>query len=100
MKNRLKALLLGSSLVLFSGYALADDIEGKIESVNQGDQSFVVQGIQFFTDQSTDYDDGLKSFNDLQVGQLVEVDFKYRDGKHYATEIELEERSGKSASAR
>jgi hypothetical protein len=100
MKNRLKALLLGSSLVLFSGYALANDVEGEIESVNQGDKSFVVQGIQFFTTESTNYDDGLKEFNDLKAGQLVEVDFNYRDGKHYAMEVELEKKSASSSAAR
>jgi cold shock CspA family protein len=41
--------------------------------------------------QSTDYDDGLKGFADLREGQKVEVDFEYRDGKHFATEIELED---------
>jgi cold shock CspA family protein len=41
--------------------------------------------------QSTDYDDGLKGFEDLREGQKVEVDFEYRDGKHFAIEIELED---------
>ena len=28
---------------------------------------------------------------DLKPGQTIEVDFIYKDGKHYATEIELEQ---------
>ncbi len=50
-----------------------------------------VQGITFHTLASTDYDDGLDRFEDLQVGQKVEVDFEYRDGRHIATEIELDD---------
>jgi hypothetical protein len=59
--------------------------------VEPSNQSFVVQGITFYTTESTDYDDGLKSFTDLRPGRKVEVDFEYRDGKHYAIEIELED---------
>jgi hypothetical protein len=84
-------MLAGFSLVLFSGITLAEDLEGRIESINKGSQSFVVQGIEFFVTPSTDYDDGLTGFDDLREGQKVEVDFQYRDGKHYATEIELED---------
>lgn len=90
MKNRFNALLAGF-LVLCSGSALADDVEGRIESISQGERTFVVQGIRFFVTDSTDYDDGLKGFADLKEGQRVEVDFDYRDRKHFATEIELEE---------
>ncbi len=91
MKNRLRLLLAGVPFVLLSSAALADDIEGQVESINKGNQTFVVQGITFYTNESTDYDDGLKGFGSLQVGQKVEVDFDYRDGRHYATEIELED---------
>ena len=77
--------------MMLPGPALADDLEGHIEFVDPVNQSFVVQGITFYVTPSTDYDDGLKSFADLRPGQKVEVDFKYRDGKHYATEIELED---------
>jgi cold shock CspA family protein len=35
-------------------------------------------------------DIGLKEFEDLKVGQKVEVDFEYREGKHFANEVELE----------
>lgn len=91
MKNCFKALLLSFFLVLCASPALANDVEGPIESISQGEQSFVVQGIRFFVTQSTDYDDGLKGFEDLREGQKVEVDFEYRDGKHFATEIELED---------
>lgn len=51
----------------------------------------MVQGIEFFVTPSTDYDDGLKGFGSLAVGQKVEVDFDYRDGRHYVIEVELED---------
>jgi hypothetical protein len=87
-------IIMGLIVVLFmlpAGPVLADGTEGRIEFVYPADQSFVVQGITFYVTLSTDYDDGLRSFADLRPGQKVEVDFKYREGKHYATEIELED---------
>jgi hypothetical protein len=69
----------------------ADDLEGRIESIDPGDQSFVVQGIRFFATPSTDYDDDLSGFGDLKVGLTVEVDFEYRGGRHVAKEIEHED---------
>ena len=91
MKNCFRVLLAGFLLILFSNPVFADDMEGRIESINKSNQSFVVQGIEFYATPSTDYDDGLKSFDDLREGQKVEVDFQYRDGKHYVTEVELED---------
>lgn len=91
MKNRFEVLIASLLLVLSSSPALADDVEGRIESISRSERSFVVQGIRFFVTQSTDYDDGLNSFADLKEGQKVEVDFDYRDGRHFATEIELDD---------
>ncbi len=78
-------------LAILSAPVHADDVEGRIESIDSENRSFVVQGIEFHALPTTDYDDGLNRFEDLQVGQKVEVDFDYRDGRHYATEIELED---------
>ncbi|WP_298633643.1 DUF5666 domain-containing protein [uncultured Umboniibacter sp.] len=89
MDNRLKTILIATGL-LFSATSFANDIEGAIESIDQESQSLVVQGITFHATDSTDYDDGLNQFSDLQLGQVVEIDFEYKDGQHYATEIELE----------
>lgn len=91
MKNRFITLFASLFIALFSSHALANDLEGRIESINQSEPSFIVQGIKFFATQSTDYDDGLKEFADLREEQKVEVDFEYRDGKHYAVEIELDD---------
>lgn len=67
------------------------DTEGRIESINQQERSFVVNGMTLYADPSTDYDDNLNNFADLQVGQRVEVDYVVRSGKHHAKEIELDD---------
>lgn len=91
MGNGIKVLLAGLLFVLWAGPAAANDLEGTIESIERDASSFTVQGITFFATDATDYDDGLKGFDALQQGQRVEVDFDYRDGRHLATEIELED---------
>lgn len=93
MKTHLTTSLLALTLVLFSTSSLANDVEGHIETIDTDNESFVVQGIQFFVTPSTVYDDGPQSLFDLAEGQKVEVDFEYRDGKHYAIEVELEDQS-------
>ncbi len=68
-----------------------DDIEGRISTIDYEQRSFVVNGVTIHTDRRTDYDDGLRHFGDLRVGQRVEVDFKRRDGRRIAEEIELDD---------
>lgn len=90
MKKTLPSVLLASSLLL-SGAAWADNsIEGPIESIQPSSQSVVVQGMTIFATPSTDYDDGLRGFQDLKVGQRVEIEYVMRDGKRYAQEVELD----------
>lgn len=71
--------------------AQADDIEGRIEHIDHAARTLTVNGITFVATRATDYDDDLNRFEDLRVGQKVEVDFVYRDGMHIATEIELDD---------
>ncbi|MBW4530239.1 MAG: hypothetical protein KME02_06055 [Aphanothece saxicola GSE-SYN-MK-01-06B] len=71
---------------------LADSsFEGKIQSVSSSDRSFVVKGQTFYTDGSTDYDDGLRAFADLKPGQKVKVEPSQRGGRRFAKEVELED---------
>lgn len=62
MKFKIKISLIVLLFMFLAGSAMADDLEGFIESVDQSSQSFVVQGITFYTTPLTDYDDGLSSF--------------------------------------
>ncbi|MBL8541978.1 MAG: hypothetical protein JNK68_16670 [Betaproteobacteria bacterium] len=92
MTKRFGALLAGISFVMLAAPVLADnEVTGLIESVRKGNQSFVVNGTEFFVMPSTKYEDGLKDFDDLRQGLRVEVDYHQRDGKRYATEVELED---------
>ncbi|NLV23929.1 MAG: hypothetical protein GXY54_04000 [Deltaproteobacteria bacterium] len=79
-------------VLVFATLVYADnEVEGRVESINYQERSLVVQGIRFHATESTDYDDGLKRFEDLKVGHKVEIDFVYRQGKHYIKEIELDD---------
>jgi len=89
MKYRLGLAALAFSLV--SGGAFANDVEGIVESLDAASKTLVVQGITFHVNEATDFDDGLKGFDSLSVGQKIEIDFNYTDGKHYAREIELDD---------
>ncbi|MDN3517235.1 DUF5666 domain-containing protein [Aquisalimonas lutea] len=91
MKSAFRLGIGGLCLLAWSLPVAADDLEGRIESVDGGQESFVVQGIRFFVTAETDFDDGLRQFGDLRADQRVEVDFEYREGRHYAEEIELED---------
>lgn len=87
-----KLLSLFFAAALVSPLAVANDVEGEIESLDREEKTFEVQGITFHASEDTRFDDDLKSFDDLEEGQTVEVDFEYRDGRHYATEIEKEKK--------
>ncbi len=94
MLKPVSRLTLGSLLILAAGTASADDnrdVDGLIQSINAADKSFVVEGMTFHATARTRYDDGLKQFADLKVGQDVEVDYRTRDGRHIATGIELDD---------
>ncbi len=86
MKHFLNVLLV-SFLFLTGKPALGENIEGRLESVNRQEQSFVVGGVRFFAGPWTFYEGGLEGFADLREGQEVELDFEYRDGRYHAGEI-------------
>lgn len=85
-RSLLAVLLFG----FVAAVAHANEVEGKIETLDSDAQTLTVQGIEFNVDEQTSYNDGLTQFEDLEVGQRVEVDFDYTDNRHIATEIELQ----------
>lgn len=91
MNHLVRWTVAAAAATLLPSAALADDLEGRVEAIDRGARSLVVQGIEFRTMPDTDYDDGLDGFEDLAVGQEVEVDFEYRDGRHFVDEIERED---------
>lgn len=91
MNVRQSALAASLCLGMAATPALAGSLEGRIQSVSPNDRSFVVKGQKFYTDASTDYDDGLKAFTGLKPGLMVKVEPSNRDGKRFAKEVELED---------
>lgn len=90
MKKMILGLAILGSVFAFDT-ALADDVAGTITAIDSKNASFIVQSITFYTNATTDYDDGLKNFADLKIGDKVEVNFAVRDDRHVATEIERTE---------
>jgi hypothetical protein len=92
MSSNLKYVLSWLALSAFALSAQAsNEVEGAIAALDSEAQTVEVEGITFHVDERTDYDDSLRGFSDLSVGQRVEVEFKYVDGRHVATEIELDD---------
>ncbi len=75
--------------VTFPSFAMNHDGRGHIDSVNLCSHSFTLNGKTFYATESTRYRDGLKGFADLHPGQKVEVHYDLRDGRSYASKIEL-----------
>lgn len=86
--SKLLSLFIASALV--SPFAFANDVEGEVEKLDREEKTVKVEGITFHVNEDTRFDDDLNSLDDLEEGQTVEVDFEYREGKHYAKEIEKE----------
>lgn len=94
MNTSLKCLLLACSM-LAVGAARADDddhdVEGRVQAIDRASGSFVVQGRSFHVTRSTEFDDGLDSFSSLRVGDRVEVEYRMRQGRRIATEVERDD---------
>lgn len=90
--NHFRLSAVASALLLTTSLSWADDdIEGRIESINAAQRSFVVYGQTIHATDVTDYDDEYQRFSDLRVGHIVEVDVERRDGRLIATEVERDE---------
>lgn len=90
--QHLRPLSLAIALLFASATTWADDdIEGRIESINVAERSFVVNGQTIFATDATDYDDEYERFSDLRVGHRVEVDVEKRNGRWIAEEIERDD---------
>lgn len=79
MTRTLAGLASVSTALLFTSTAIADDldVEGTIDSLNAAER--------------TDYDDDLERFEDLRVGDRVEIDYVVVDGQRIAREIEKDD---------
>ena len=93
MTRTLAGLASVATALLFTATAIADDldVEGKIESLNAAERTLVVAGQTYRADDRTDYDDDLERFEDLRVGDRVEIDYIVVDGQRIAREIEKDD---------
>ncbi|MDO5623350.1 MAG: DUF5666 domain-containing protein [Pseudomonadota bacterium] len=93
-RHLLAATAASATALLLATPAHADDdkyIKGRITSINYDERSLIVGDHTIYVDQRTDYDDGLRHFGDLRVGQRVEVEYRrLRNGRLVAKEIELD----------
>lgn len=90
-KLQTKLHALAASALLLSacvtGPAFAETIKGRVDVVNQGNQTLVVAGITFQTTPATAYNDALKAFSNLQQGQKVTVEFDRNGSNQYTAKL-------------
>jgi len=88
-KHRVHAFLIASALALGVGAAHADDLKGRIQSIDKSARSFTIASEVIYVTDKTDYENDYKRFEDLREGHYVEVDIDRRDGRLYADDIEF-----------
>lgn len=88
-KSRVHAFLIASALALGVGAAHADDLKGRIQSIDKSARSFTIASEVIYVTDKTDYENDYKRFEDLREGHYVEVDIDRRDGRLYADDIEF-----------
>ncbi|HSX93489.1 MAG TPA: DUF5666 domain-containing protein [Hydrogenophaga sp.] len=86
---RMHAVLLASAMALGVGAAHAEDMKGRIQSVDKSARSFTIASEVIYVTDKTDYENDYKRFEDLREGHYVEVDIERRDGRLYADDIEF-----------
>ena len=83
-----RALMLAAALTLGVGAAHAEDIKGRVQSIDLAARAFVVNSETIYVTDKTDYENDYKRFEDLRQGHYVEVDINRKDGRLYADDIE------------
>jgi hypothetical protein len=88
----IKSSILSLGLIALSASAFADDVEGQIEAIDTATQTITVLDKPYTATEATEYEDTLKGFSDLKVGERIEVDYAIsRSGQLFITEIELDD---------
>lgn len=84
-----RAFMLAAALSLGVGAAHAEDLKGRIQSIDLAAKAFVVNSETIYVTDKTDYENDYKRFEDLRQGHYVEVDVNRKDGRLYADDIEF-----------
>jgi hypothetical protein len=83
MKKFMGALMLAAALT--AGSAWAGEIEGKIQSIDAGDRTFVLEdGTKVWVAEGV-------SMDSLKEGAKVKASYEERDGKNVATSVAVSE---------
>jgi hypothetical protein len=83
-----RAFLLAAALTLGVGAAHAEDLKGRIQSIDMTAKTFTVNSEVIYVTDKTDYENDYKRFEDLRQGHYVEVDINRKDGRLYADDVE------------
>lgn len=85
-----RAFLLAAALTLGVGVgaAHAEDLKGRIQSIDMTAKTFTVNSEVIYVTDKTDYENDYKRFEDLRQGHYVEVDINRKDGRLYADDVE------------
>ena len=83
MMKSIGAMVLALGLVLSFGSAYADELSGKIQSVNAGDRMVTLEdGTQLWVAEGV-------SIDGVKEGASVKASYEERDGKKIATGLEI-----------
>lgn len=85
---KMRPFMLAAAMALAAGAAQADDIKGRIQSIDLAARAFVVNSETIYVTDKTDYENDYKRFEDLRQGHHVVVDIDRKDGRLYADDIE------------
>ena len=88
-KSRIHAFLIASAMALSVGVVHAEDMKGRIQSIDKSARSFTIASEVIYVTDKTDYENDYERFEDLREGHYVEVDIERRDGRLYADDIEF-----------
>jgi len=83
-----RAFLLAAALTLGVGAVHAEDLKGRIQSIDMTAKTFTVNSEVIYVTDKTDYENDYKRFEDLRQGHYVEVDINRKDGRLYADDVE------------
>lgn len=83
-----RAFFLAAALTLGVGAVHAEDMKGRIQSIDMTARTFNINSETIYVTDKTDYENDYKRFEDLRQGHYVEVDVNRKDGRLYADDVE------------
>jgi hypothetical protein len=92
VKPTVRVLFLTVNMLLSSvALAHSNDIEGVVDKIDKKARSFAIKGETIYVDDETKYDDGMTRFEDIKIGDRLEVDVHKKNSRKVAHEIDRED---------